>query len=165
MQWSICFGIKIQMWNYTAFAKKYIKRGTKVGSILHFRFLKNENGWQASSLYCLDMIFPLWGKYFSSGAFRANQLKKAKQPLMNGWKLFSLEHPGQALFSRGHISLVETRNSWGLDSWTVSQWAEKVLAIGLYKYIASLEARDHRGYTYPWKGGVPPWCPGAAPCP
>lgn len=67
------------MWNYTAFAKKYIKRGTKVGSILRFRFFKYENSWQASLVHFLDMILLLWGKYWlSSGAFHSSQLRKAR---------------------------------------------------------------------------------------
>lgn len=67
---------------------------------------------------------------------------------MSAWKLFSLKQPGQALFSRDCISLIETRNCWVLDTWTVSQWAEKVLVIGFYKKIASLETQDHMGWTY-----------------
>lgn len=55
--------MKIQMWNYTAFAKKYIKRETKVGSVLHLKFLKYENSWQASLVHCFGMILPFWGKY------------------------------------------------------------------------------------------------------
>lgn len=40
---------------------------------------------------------------------------------MSTWKLFSLEHTGQALFSHDCISLIETRNFWGLDTQAVSR--------------------------------------------
>lgn len=82
--------------------------------------------------------------------------KKCRRTFDECWAtVFFLEQPGRALFSHDYISLIETRNCWGLDTSTVSQWAEKVLEIGLYKQIAPLETQDYMGCTYPLKSAVP----------